>query len=133
MLASLLLLVKFGIDVVRRLIHDLYFRSLGIVLLIILLSGTLFFWLVEGRVFKEAFGYSLATMTLNSPYGVGWGPVTIFGIIFNIIYLFLSVGIFLIFVLEVGKTMIKTYEDFTFKRSGKKDKRLEKSGKPGVN
>jgi hypothetical protein len=84
-------------------------------------------------VFKEAFGYLLATMTLNSPYGVGWGPVTIFGIIFNIIYLFLSVGIFLIFVLEVGKTMIKTYEDFTFKRSGKKDKRLEKSGKPGVN
>ena len=112
MVTSLLLLFKFVYDIVRRLIHDAYFRALGSALLMMLLVGTLFFWLAEGRTFLQAFTYSAATMAMNSPYGIGWGPQTTGGILFNILYLFLSVGLFLLFVLEAGKTMVQTCEEF---------------------
>jgi hypothetical protein len=113
-------LFKFGYDIVRRLIHDAYFRALGSALLTILLVGTLFFWLAEGRTFLQALAYSAATMAMNSPYGIGWGPHTTGGILFNIIYLFLSVGLFLLFVLEAGKTMVQSYEEFFKKMAERK-------------
>jgi hypothetical protein len=112
MVTSLVLLFKFVYDIVRRLIHDAYFRALGSALLTLLLVGTLFFWLAEGRTFLQALAYSAATMAMNSPYGIGWGPQTTGGILFNILYLFLSVGLFLLFVLEAGKTMVQSYEEF---------------------
>jgi len=120
MLTSFLLIFKFGYDVVRRLIHDAYFRALGSALLTMLLVGTLFFWLAEGRTFLQALAYSAATMAMNSPYGIGWGPQTTVGILFNILYLFLSVGLFLLFVLEAGKTMVQSYEEFFKKMADRK-------------
>jgi len=120
MLTSFLLLFKFGYDIVRRLIRDLYFRALGSALVMMLVIGTLFFWLAEGRTPFQALTYSAMTMAMNSPYGIGWGPQTNGGILFNIIYLFLSVGIFLLFVLESGKTMARSYEDFFKKMAERK-------------
>jgi len=120
MLTSFLLLFKFGYDIVRRLIRDLYFSALGSALVMMLVIGTLFFWLAEGRTFLQALAYSAATMAMNSPYGIGWGPQTTVGIIFNIIYLFLSVGLFLLFVLEAGKTMVQSYEEFFKKMAERK-------------
>ena len=120
MATSLLLVLKFGFDIVRRLIHDAYFRALGSALLMMLLIGTLFFWLAEGRPFLHALAYSAATMAMNSPYGIGWGPQTTGGVLFNILYLFLSVGIFLLFVLEAGKTMVQSYEEFFKKMAERK-------------
>ena len=58
MLTSFLLLSKFGYDILKRLIGDAYFRALGGSLLLVLLAGTLFFWLVEGRPFLYALAYS---------------------------------------------------------------------------
>jgi hypothetical protein len=126
MVTSLLLIFKFGYDIVRRLIHDAYFRALGSALLTILLVGTLFFWLAEGRTFLQALAYSAATMAMNSPYGIGWGPQTTGGILFNIMYLFLSVGLFLLFVLEAGKTMVQSYEEFFKKMAERKALRRAK-------
>ena len=120
MLTSFLLLFKFGYDIVRRVIHDAYFRALGSALLTMLLVGTLFFWLAEGRTFLHALAYSAATMAMNSPYGIGWGPQTTIGILFNILYLFFSVGLFLLFVLEAGKTMVQSYEEFFKKMTERK-------------
>jgi len=120
MLTSFLLLFKFGYDIVRRLIRDLYFRALGSALVMMLVIGTLFFWLAEGRTPFQALTYSAMTMAMNSPYGIGWGPQTNGGILFNLIYLFLSVGIFLLFVLEGGKTMARSYEDFFKKMAERK-------------
>ena len=115
MSVSLLLLLKFVYDIVKRLIHDAYFRSLGILVLIMAGVGTLFFWLAEGRTFLQALAYAVATLSMNSPYGLGMGPATTGGIVFNIFYIFLGVGLFLIFVLEAGKTMVQSYEEFTRK------------------
>ena len=53
MTTSFLLLFKFVYDIVKRLVHDAYFRALGSVLLLMILAGTLFFWLVEGGRFSR--------------------------------------------------------------------------------
>jgi hypothetical protein len=102
------------------LIHDAYFRALGTVLLLMVLIGTLFFWLVEDNKFLHALTYAVGTLAMNSPYGTGWGPQTPGGIIFNVIYLFLGVGLFLLFVLEAGKTMVQSYEEFNRKMAERK-------------
>ena len=120
MLTSLVLLIKFVYDIVRRLIHDAYFRALGSMVLMMVMVGTLFFWLAEGRTFLQALAYASLTMAMNSPYGTGWGPETVGGIVFNIIYVFLGVGLFLLFVLEAGKTMVQSYEEFTRKMAERK-------------
>jgi hypothetical protein len=88
---------------------------LGLLVLIMAGVGTLFFWLVEGRTFLQALAYAVGTLAMNSPYGFNWGPATTGGITFNIFYIFLGVGLFLIFVLEAGKTMVQSYEEFTRK------------------
>jgi len=120
MTTSLLLLLKFVYDIVKRLIHDAYFRALAIVLLLMVLIGTMFFWLTEDQTFLHALSYAVGTMAMNSPYGTGWGPQTVPGVVFNIIYLFLSVGLFLLFVIEAGKTMVRSYEEFTRKMAERK-------------
>ncbi len=120
MTTSLLLLLKFVYDIVKRLIHDAYFRALGTVLLLMVLIGTLFFWLVEDNKFLHALTYAVGTLAMNSPYGTGWGPQTVGGIVFNVIYLFLGVGLFLLFVLEAGKTMVQSYEEFARKMAERK-------------
>jgi porin len=126
MTASLVLLFKFIYDIVKRLTHDGYFRALGSVLLLLLLAGTLELWLVEGRTLLHAFTYAALTMAMNSPYGTGWGPETVGGTLFYIIYHFLGVGLFLLFVLEAGKTMVQSYEDFFKKMAERKAKKQAK-------
>ena len=116
MVMSILLLFEFVSAVVRRLIHDAYFRALGTVLVILLLAGTLFLWLAEGRTFLQAFVFSAGTMAMNTPYGAGGAPTTVGGIVFFVFYLFMSAGLFILFVLETGKTMVQSYEDFFKKR-----------------
>ena len=127
MLASILLLFKFIMDIFKRLVKDPYYRSLGFVLMLILIAGTLFYWLAQGRSFVQALSFSVATMAMNSPYGIDWGPSSIAGVIFHLIYMFLSVGIFLLFVLETGKTMVKTYDDFISARAAKKEKKMKQN------
>jgi len=126
MTTSLLLLLKFVYAIVKRLIHDAYFRALGTVLLLMVLIGTLFFWLVEDQTFLQALTYSACTVAMNSPYGTGWGPQTVVGIIFNTVYIFLGVGLFLLFALEAGKTMVQSYEEFTRKMAERKAARRAK-------
>jgi voltage-gated potassium channel len=126
MIVSVLLLLKFVYDIVKRLIHDAYFRSLGVLVLIMAGIGTLFFWLVEGRTFLQALAYSVGTLAMNSPYGHAWGPSTTGGIVFNLLYIFLGVGLFLIFVLEAGKTMAQSYEEFTRKMAERRAMRRAK-------
>lgn len=126
MATSLLLLLKFGYDIVKRLVHDAYYRTLGSALMLILLVGTLFLWLGEGRSFLQALTYSAMTMAMNTPYGFGWGPQTSGGIVFNIFYVFLSVGLFLLFVLETGKTMVQTYDEFLKKMADRKSRKQTK-------
>ena len=118
MLIELALSGKFIYDIVKRLINDKVFRTLGFLLFVLILVGTMFFWLVEGRSFLGALAYSVGTLSMNSPYNLA--PQSTIGVIFNIIYIFIGVGVYLIFILEAGKTIVTAHEDFEKKRAEKK-------------
>jgi hypothetical protein len=118
MLIELALSGKFIYDIIKRLRTDKVFRTLGFLLFVLILVGTMFFWLVEGRPFLGALAYSVGTLSMNSPYNQA--PHSTIGIIFNIIYIFIGVGVYLIFVLEAGKTIISAHEEWEKKRAEKK-------------
>ena len=118
MLIELALAGKFIFDIIKRLRNDKVFRTLGFLLFVLILVGTMFFWLVEGRPFLGAFAYAVGTLAMNSPYKQA--PQSTVGVIFNIVYIFIGVGVYLIFVLEAGKTIIASHEEWEKKRAEKK-------------
>jgi voltage-gated potassium channel len=118
MLIELALAGKFIYDIIKRLRNDKVFRTLGFLLFVLLLVGTMFFWLVEKNSFLGALAYAVGTLSMNSPYNLG--PKTTVGVIFNIIYIFIGVGVYLIFVLEAGKTIISSHEEWEKQRAAKK-------------
>jgi len=119
MLIELALSGKFVYDIIKRLRNDKVFRTLGFLLFVLILVGTMFFWLVEGVPFLKALAYAVGTLSMNSPYNPQT-PFSTIGVIFNIIYIFIGVGVYLIFVLEAGKTIIAAHEDFEKKLAAKK-------------
>ncbi len=118
MLLELGLSGKFMDEMIKRLVHDKVFRTLGFLLFVLILVGTMFFWLVEDNSFLGALAYSVGTLSMNSPYNLA--PKSTIGVIFNIIYIFIGVGVYLIFVLEAGKTIISAHEEWEKKRAEKK-------------
>lgn len=119
MLIELALTGKFIIDIVKRLRNDKVFRTIGFLLFVLILVGTMFFWLVEDFPFLKALGYSVGTLSMNSPYDFRITLSSI-GVVFNVIYIFIGVGVYLIFVLEAGKTIISAHEEFEKKQAEKK-------------
>ena len=124
MITSLILSVQFFIGICKRLARDAYYRSLGVVLLILLLIGTLFVWLVGKWPFMDALLYAVTTMSMNTPYS---GPRAMSAgaelACFHMAYTFLSVGSFIVFAVETGKTMLGTYEDAMKKIADRKAKK----------
>lgn len=118
MLVELALAGKFIYDIIRRLRNDKTFRTLGFLLFVLILVGTMFFWLVEKKPFVGALAYAVGTLSMNSPYRLA--PQSTIGVLFNIIYIFIGVGVYLIFVLEAGKTIVSSHEEWEKKRAEKK-------------
>lgn len=131
MLTSLILAAQFVIGIGKRLARDVYYRSLGMVMLIMVVIGTLFTWLVGKWPFVDALLYAVTTMSMNTPYS---GPLAMAAasemVFFHMAYTFLSVGIFLIFAMETGKTMLTTYEDAMRKIAERKARKA--AAKPGA-
>ena len=121
MITSLILSAQFIVGIVKRLIHDAYYRSITVVLLLYILIGTLFAHLVGNWPFRDSIIYAVTTMSMNTPYE---GPhIVSAGLameVFHMFYTFLSVGSFLIFAMETGKTMLMTYEETANKRAKRK-------------
>ena len=128
MLIELALAGKFIFDIIKRLKNDKVFRTLGFLLFVLILVGTMFFWLVEHKPFLGALAYAVGTLSMNSPYNLA--PQSTVGVIFNIVYIFIGVGVYLIFVLEAGKTIISSHEEWEKKRAEKKAlKKAQKEAK----
>lgn len=117
MLIELALSGKFIYDLVKRLIHDKVFRTLGFLVFVLVLIGTMFFWLADGMTFLDAMHYSVGTLSLNSPSA---GPSSSFGKVFDMLYRVIGVGVFLTFILEAGKTIITAHHDFEAKQAERK-------------
>jgi hypothetical protein len=62
--------------------------------------------------------YAVGTLSMNSPYNQG--PQSTVGVIFNIVYIFIGVGVYLIYILEAGKTIISAHEEWEKKLAEKK-------------
>ena len=124
MITSLILAAQFFVGIGKRLARDAYYRSLGVLILIVLVIGTIFAWLVGNWHFVSALLYAVTTMSMNtyynSPHVEAAGNNMVF---FHMVYTFLSVGVFIIFTLETAKTMIATYEDFIKKMADRKAKK----------
>ena len=118
MLIELALSGKFIYDIIKRLRNDKVYRTLGFLMFVLILVGTMFFWLVEHNTFLQGLAYAVGTLSMNSPYKLA--PQSTVGVIFNIIYIFIGVGVYLIFILETGKTIISAHEDFEKKQAEKK-------------
>ena len=118
MLIELALSGEFVYDIVKRLRNDKVFRTLGFLVFVLILVGTMFFWLVEGKSFLGALAYAVGTLSLNSPYNLA--PKSTIGVLFNILYIFIGVGVYLIFIMEAGKTIITSHEEWEKKRAEKK-------------
>ncbi len=124
MITSLVLSVQFLVGIATRLGRDAYYRSLGVLTLIVLVIGTLYTWLVGGWPFPDALMYAVTTMSMNTPYS---GPLASAAgaemEYFHLAYTFLSVGVFIIFTLETGQTMLATYEGAMQKMAERKAKK----------
>ena len=118
MLIELALSGKFIYDIIKRLRNDKVYRTLGFLMFVLILVGTMFFWLVEKKTFLGGLAYAVGTLSMNSPYNLA--PETKVGVIFNIVYIFIGVGVYLLFILETGKTIVTAHEDFEKKRAAKK-------------
>jgi len=115
---EILLIGKFVYDIVKRLINDRHFRTLGFLLFVLVVVGTLFFWLTGELNFIQGLAYSVGTLAMNSPYKLA--PQKTFGVIFNLIYIVIGVGVYLLFVLEVGKTILSSHIEFEKKMAERK-------------
>ena len=122
MLIEVALIGKFVYDLANRLIHDKVFRTLGFLLFVLVLVGTMFFWLAEGKTFLDALYYSVRTLSLNSPDDV----LSVSGKIFSIIYILIGCGVYITFILEAAKTIISAHHDFERKQAERKALRKAK-------
>jgi voltage-gated potassium channel len=123
-----LLIGKFIYDIVKRLINDRHFRTLGFLLFVLVLVGTLFFWLTGELNFLQGLAYSVGTLAMNSPYKLA--PHSTIGVLFNLVYIVVGVGVYLLFVLEVGKTILSSHIEFEKKLEERKAlKKAKKAAK----
>lgn len=123
MLIELALSGKFIYDLAKRLIHDKVFRTLGFLVFVLVLIGTMFYWLVEHKSFIDGMHYAVGTLSMNSPSD---GPTSTVGKIFDMIYRIIGVGVFITFILEAGRTIITAHHDFEKSQAEKKALKKEK-------
>ena len=118
MLIELALSGKFIYDIIKRLRNDKVYRTLGFLMFVLVLVGTMFFWLVEDKGFLRGLAYAVGTLSMNSPYNLA--PKSTVGVVFNLIYIFIGAGVYLLFILETGKTIVSAHEDFEKRQAEKK-------------
>jgi voltage-gated potassium channel len=87
-------------------ISDPEFRSILILVIILLISGTVFYSTVEGWHWIDSLYFSVITLST-----VGYGdfsPKTDLGKVFTIIYIFVGLGLFIAIVRDLADDMISS-------------------------
>ncbi len=103
MLSFVLTLLRF-LRALRRAWGDELFRTSFFLTLMILLSGTMFYALVEGLRWVDALYLSVVTLTT-----LGYGdftPATDLGKIFTVIYLFSGMGVLVTCITRLARAML---------------------------
>lgn len=85
--------------------EDPYFRSNLLLVVVILFSGTLFYWQIEGWSVLDSLYFCITTLAT-----VGNGelhPQTAFGKIFTMIYIVIGIGLFISFFTRLTRTLLE--------------------------
>jgi voltage-gated potassium channel len=102
-------LVVSTLRALRMIRHDRQFRSLAFLSTVAIVSGTVFYSLVEGLRVLDAFYFSVLTLTT-----VGYGdftPKTDAGKLFTAFYVLIGVGMLLSFVTRVAAGAVDSHAD----------------------
>ena len=105
-------------------------RAIGIALLGLLATGTIFYSLVEGWDPLDALYFSVISLAT-----VGYGditPQTALGKLFTIFFVLAGVGVLVVFVSEVARQTISRTEERVGERKAQRRTRLETTGDQAV-
>lgn len=94
---------------IRKGLGDPEFRSLCILVLIVIGSGTIFYHFVEGMGWIDAFYFCVITLTT-----VGYGdfaPKTPIGKLFTVVYIFIGLGLLAAFIGYVAQNARKNVQE----------------------
>lgn len=115
-------MVSFLLTAVRLLralgvaIKEKVFLSLLTTLLLINMSGVLFYTSVEGWSYVEAIYFSWISLIPTS-IDIGYAPVTTFGKIFTMMYLVVGVGLMISLLAMIAKAVLRFDDDETGRTS----------------
>ena len=118
-------MVSFLLTAVRLLralgvaVKEKVFLSLLTTLLLINVSGVLFYTSVEGWSYVEAIYFSWISLIPTS-IDIGYAPVTTFGKIFTMMYLVVGVGLMISLLAMIAKAVLRFDDDETGRTSIKK-------------
>jgi voltage-gated potassium channel len=102
----------------RTLRDDAQFKALAFLAMVAMVSGTVFYWLVEGLRLLDSFYFSVMTLTT-----VGYGdfsPETDVGKLFTAFYALTGIGIMLTFVTRVAGQAVVSHADQKAARHARK-------------
>ncbi|OCS83078.1 potassium channel family protein [Caryophanon tenue] len=115
-------MVSFLLTAVRLLralgvaIKEKVFLSLLTTLLLINMSGVLFYTSVEGWSYVDAIYFSWISLIPTS-IDIGYAPVTTFGKIFTMMYLVVGVGLMISLLAMIAKAVLRFDDDETGRTS----------------
>ena len=104
---------------VRRGLSDSHFRALAFLVLVLLVTGTLFYWRFEDWTLLDSLYFSVITLTT-----VGYGdlaPTSAPTKIFTIVYVLLGLGILVSFLSIVAGNAVEARVERQEKRKPKSD------------
>ena len=84
------------------------FRGGFLLILLLLLSGTLFYQSVEGWTWVDALYFSAVTISTVGSADIS--PQTEIGKIFTVIYIFVGVGVFAALMVQFAKSLLRDLE-----------------------
>lgn len=122
---SFMLTAKRLLSAIVVLWKEKVFLSLVTTLLLINVSGTLFYTSVEGWSYFEAFYFSWMSLIPTS-IDVGYAPVTTFGKVFTMMYLVVGVGLMIALLALVAKAVLRFEEHEEQKEPNRLQKRIKR-------
>src|SRR6476661_4660976 len=108
MISFILTMQRLLVGIIRG-IKEPVFLSVLTTLLLIVLSGTIFYTTVEGWVLTDSIYFSFISL-IPSGIDTGLSPQTNMGKWFTIIYLIVGVGVMLMLLVMLGKSIVN-YSD----------------------
>ena len=122
---SFILTAKRLLEAILVAVKDKIFISLLTTLLIINLSGVLFYTKLEGWSYLDAIYFSWVSL-IPSSIDIGYSPETPLGKVFTMMYLVVGVGVMIALLAMIAKAVVNTDNEDTILREQFKKRKSKK-------